>query len=214
MTTLPAHIDYQFKNKALLVRALTHSSAVGSADNERLEFLGDRVLGLVVAEMLYNEFPNEAEGDLALRHAALVRASTLADIARQMKLATHLTMGEKNNEPGDNVLSDALEALFGAIYLDGGFQAAASIVASLYAGRVTAMQNPPQDPKTALQEWAQARGLPVPDYTIIDRSGPDHAPHFKIQVSVQGLDPAQGAGTSRKIAEKEAAQNMLATLKS
>ncbi len=212
MITLPDAIAYEFKNPALLQRALTHSSTKLSQDNERLEFLGDRVLALVIAEILHERFLKEAEGDLALRHAALVKASTLADIARQIKLDNHLLRADKTGDPGDNVLSDALEALFGAIYLDQGFAPVARIIKTLYIGRIEAMLNPPQDPKTALQEWAQARNLPVPEYEIIARSGPDHAPIFTVQVHVKGRPSLQGEGSSRKAAEKEAAQYMLVAL--
>lgn len=210
MSDLQDRIGYHFKNPAYLVQALTHASIKSLSDNERLEFLGDRVLSLVMAEALYRQYPDEAEGDLALRHAALVRAATLADIAREIMLVRYLRMSDvSGNDPGDNVLSDALEAVFGAIYLDGGFMPCAQVVTKLYGDRVAHMVQPPQDPKTALQEWAQARGLVVPEYVLVEKSGPDHAPAFVVEVRVAGQAAQQGTGASRKAAEKVAAQKML-----
>jgi len=210
-------INYNFRDGTLLRDALTHPSrrASGSKTSayERLEFLGDRVLGLVIAEILLRSFPNEAEGDLARRHAALVRAETCALIARQWDLHKLLEAASSEYVGGEianpATLSDVCEALIGAIYIDSDFVTAQAIVARFWSPLLNADMAPPQEPKTALQEWAQARGLPLPTYTEVSRTGPDHAPEFVIEVSVRGHTPASGQGTSRRAAEKAAAENLL-----
>jgi len=211
-----AILGYQFRDGALLTSALTHPSrrASGRASAyERLEFLGDRVLGLVIAEMLLRAFPDESEGDLAKRHAGLVRAETCALIARQWELHKLLDAASSEYAGGEianpATLSDACEALIGAIYLDSDFAHAQAIVARFWSPLLGANLAPPSEPKTALQEWAQARGLPLPEYREVSRQGPDHAPEFVIEVLVKGHKPAQGQGTSRRAAEKAAAENLL-----
>jgi ribonuclease-3 len=212
-------LNYQFRDENLLRDALTHPSrrVSGTASAyERLEFLGDRVLGLVMAEILLRAFPDESEGDLAKRHAGLVRAETCALIARQWEL--HRLLDAASSEyVGDEIanpatLSDACEALIGAIYLDSDFAICGAIVARFWSPLLGANLAPPSEPKTALQEWAQARGLPLPDYREVSRTGPDHAPEFVIEVSVKGQAPARGQGTSRRTAEKAAAEKLLETL--
>lgn len=196
-----------------LESALTHSSSGSAVNYERLEFLGDRVLGLVIAESLFIEFPGENEGDLAKRHAALVQGRVLADVARGLDLGSFISLSEAERAAGgadnENILADAMEAVIGALYLDLGLEACRHMIKGLWADKVHTMATPPQDPKTALQEWAQARGLPLPVYEIIDRQGPDHAPVFEIRVSVQGAGAAAARGSSRRAAEKDAAEKLL-----
>lgn len=210
-------IQHQFANPALLVAAMTHASTGTDTNYERLEFLGDRVLSLVMAQLLYAHFPDETEGDLAKRHAALVQGALLAVIAREIHLGDDLILSEAERGAGgadnDNMLADGLEALLGALYLDGGLAPCAALIEKLWGERVNQLSAPPQDPKTALQEWAQQRGLPLPLYEVIERSGPDHAPQFTIRVSVQGFAPAQATGGTRRAAEKESAHILLTELK-
>lgn len=221
--SLEAVIGYAFRNPALMALALTHSSAGASAgasqkgvNYERLEFLGDRVLGLVVARMLYETFPIEPEGDLAKRLAALVQGTMLADIARSMNLGAHIKLSDSERAGGgalkDNLLADSLEALIGAVYLDGGLAPCETFIARLWADKITIMSAPPQHPKTALQEWAQARGMALPVYALASQSGPDHAPVFEIEVSIGSGQSARASGPSRQEAEKRAAQALLAKL--
>jgi len=199
-----------------LEAALTHSST-GAADNyERLEFLGDRVLGLVMAQILFETFTAENEGGLAKRHAALVQGSTLAEIAREIDLGAFMILSDAERAAGgadnDNILADGLEALIGALYLDSGLPACHKAIEKLWSNRVSVMREPPRDSKTALQEWAQGQGLPLPVYEIIKREGPDHAPVFEMQVSVQGFSPQGAQGSSIRAAEKEAASRLLETV--
>lgn len=205
-------LNYKFKDETLLQTALTHASA-GGADYERLEFLGDRVLGLVVAEQLYALYPNEREGDLSKRHTALVRAETLARAARTLDIGTAMTISESERAGGgsdnENILSDIMEAVIGAVFLDGGMAEVQKILKPLLADDLNNMAGPPRDPKTALQEWAQARGLGLPEYVTTERKGPDHAPDFTITVTLPGHQPATGKGSSKRAAEKDAAQNLL-----
>jgi ribonuclease-3 len=209
LDTFEARFGYRFRDRDYLRHALTHASTGADRDYERLEFLGDRVLGLVVAHLLYNEFPEESEGSLARRHAALVSGATLAIIASQIGLGDvmHLSDGERaaGGAKNDNILGDAMEALIGAAYLDGGLDPCHALIAGLWKDALHTMTQPPQDPKTALQEWAQARGLGLPEYVLEGRDGPDHAPLFRINVRIEGFDPATGEGLSRRAAEKSAA---------
>lgn len=221
LETLQTQIGYNFKNAELLQTAMTHCSvtAIGQTETnyERLEFLGDRVLGLVMAELLYKRYPEENEGDLAKRHAALVQGKTLAKVAEKISLGAAMILSENERAAGgaenEHMLADGMEALLGAIYLDGGLSECRHLITNLWDDLLDVMVEPPQDPKTALQEWAQARSLPLPVYEIIDRSGPDHAPLFTIQVIVEGFDAAQAQGNSRRIAEKQAAAKLLDYLK-
>ncbi len=202
-------LGHAFRDSALLASALTHAST-GGKNYERLEFLGDRVLGLVVAETLYEKFPGEAEGDLAKRLAALVRGELLAKIAGRLNLGAYLnfSMAERNAGGGENenILADALEAVIGAIYLDGGLEPCRKMIALLWDGHFEDMKTPPMHPKTVVQEWAQGRGLPLPEYKIAGQSGPDHAPVFAVTLSVQGHDDVTAEGRTRQAAEKEAAR--------
>lgn len=213
LDNLELRLGYRFQCRDYMRHALTHASTGGERDYERLEFLGDRVLGLVVADLLYKEFPNENEGALARRHAALVSGETLAVIAEKIDLGDvmHLSDGERaaGGAKKENLLSDVMEALIGAAYLDGGLEPCCGIIAGLWHDILHTMDTPPQDPKTALQEWAQARGLGLPEYTLERREGPDHAPLFYTNVRIEGFDPAIGEGSSRRMAEKSAATALI-----
>ncbi len=213
-------IQYRFQDVTLLQVAMTHSSMSMSNEEavnyERLEFLGDRVLGLVMADILYNRYPDEKEGDLAKRHAALVQGKTLSQIARDIHLEQVMILSESERAAGgaenDNVLADGMEALLGAIYLDSDLSVCKTLISSLWGDLIDVMVEPPQDPKTALQEWAQGRGLPLPDYEMVGREGPDHAPLFTICVTVEGHEAEEAKGASRRAAEKKAAEKLLRRL--
>lgn len=200
---------YTFKNQDLLRRALTHASTGEDGNYERLEFLGDRVLGLIIAELLFARFPEESEGDLAKRQAALVQGEWLAVVAGDIGLGGYILMSEAEAQSGggenENRLADVFEALIGAIYLDGGLVPCRALITRLWDGRMDAMKAPPQHPKTALQEWAQGLGLPLPVYKIVEQSGPDHAPVFIVELSVKGFDSVRSEGRTRQAAERAAA---------
>jgi len=215
-------LGYKFKNQDLLKRALTHSStghkSTGKTRNyERLEFLGDRVLGLIMADTLFHEFFDESEGNLAKRHSALVQGKTLYDIAAEKDLGRFIIMSETERNAGggenENILADVLEALLAALYLDGGIDVARKITKEWWGERVHVMNKAPQDSKTELQEWVQARSLPLPVYEVISRDGPDHAPIFNVAVDVKDEDPLHASASSRREAEKQAADAMLQFLK-
>lgn len=215
---LQQRLGHIFAQPELLQAAMTHASMGTSGNYERLEFLGDRVLGLVMAEILFAAFPQEAEGDLAKRHAALVQGELLAVVARELHLGDALILSEGERGAGgadnDNMLADGLEALIGALYLDAGLAPCQRVISTLWGDRVNILSAPPQDPKTTLQEWAQGRGLPLPLYEVAGREGPDHAPRFLIRVTVQGFPSAEAEGLSRRAAEKEAARLLLQSLDS
>lgn len=211
-------LGHHFTQPKLLTEALTHRSAAGAkgyGSNERLEFIGDRVLGLVVAEWLLEKFPDEREGALGLRLAALVSAPALTKVAEAQGLAAMLAVAPGESKRGvrglSNVLADALEALIGALFLDAGFGAARDFVRRVMADAVESQFLPPKDAKTALQEWALKRGLALPAYDVVEQSGPSHAPHFTIRVSV-GDATATGAAGSKRAAEQLAAGNLLGIL--
>ncbi len=219
---LAAALGHRFRRPEFLVRALTHSSAArrhGGGDDsyERLEFLGDRVLGLVVADLLLARFGEEGEGPLAVRHAGLVRRETLAEVAEELELHRYLRLAKGEEAAGERhnpaLLANACEAIIGALYLDGGLDAARALVEAHWAPRLEAEPRPPQDAKTALQEWAQARGLALPRYREVRRAGPAHEPHFTVEVSVEGEEPARGQGRSKRLAEQAAAGGLLARLR-
>ncbi len=203
-------IKYQFKDDALLKVALTHSSTGESENYERLEFLGDRVLGLVIASLLFKKFPDEKEGDLAKRLASLVQGETLAKLSKRISLGDYIFFSDAEAAAGgaDNfhILADVFESLIGAMYLDGGFEPCRKLIEEHWQDVLYTMKEPPQHPKTAIQEWAQAQGLPLPVYEITGQSGPDHAPIFDVSMTVKGYDPVVGSGRSRAEAEKEAAK--------
>jgi ribonuclease-3 len=223
ISDLERRLGYAFKDKALIDRALTHASIGDGArttksgrlhDNERLEFLGDRVLGLLTAEALLERDPDAREGDLALRLNALVNGETCAAVARAMDLGAALRLSGGETRTGgrekSSILADACEAVMAAVYLDGGLEAARGVFRAFWVDAFASLSLARgKDPKTALQEWAQAQGKPLPLYRILGREGPDHAPRFTIEVAVQGTTPITGAGPSRQAAEKAAAQALL-----
>lgn len=216
---LETTLGYSFANKKLLQLALTHRSLVreySDGSNQRLEFLGDSVLGLVIAEMVYQLFPNEAEGDLSKRLVSLVNGEQLAIIAAEMNLGDYINMSGGEDEQGGRAnpsnLEDACEALLGAIYLDGGLEAARNVVNRFWQAQASTMKAPPKDPKTTLQEWAQARGLPLPEYHLISSDGPSHAPLFIVELRVHGRETVRAEAGVKKQAERLAAEKMLATL--
>jgi ribonuclease III len=211
-------LGHEFRNPELLVQAVTHASISSPTrpDNQRLEFLGDRVLGLVMAEALLQADPAAAEGLLAPRYNALVRKESCADVAREVGLGDVLKLGRSEMMSGgrrkEALLGDAMEAAIAAVYLDGGFGAAQRVVLRLWAGRIAAVDADSRDAKTALQEWAQARGLSPPGYSELGREGPDHQPLFTVEVSLDsGETEAAQAGTKRQ-AEQAAAKALLARM--
>jgi ribonuclease III len=213
LARLEERIGHTFSDPALIRAALTHSSAGLKENYERLEFLGDRVLGLAVAELLYARFQDETEGDLARRLASLVQGSFLAVVAQDIELGAHIVFSEAEAHAGgaenENILADVFEALIGALYLDGGFEKCRHMIETLWAGKLDTDSKPPQHPKTRLQEWAQSQGLPLPDYKIVGQHGPDHAPVFDIELTVKGFSPVRAQGRSRQVAERAAAEAFL-----
>lgn len=204
-------------NLALYERALTHGSLAGSdGDYQRLEFLGDRVLGLVMAEWLYMAYPKDKEGQLSARFNTLVNGETCAAIARKINVAPHLRLGKQALDDGaydsDNVLGDVTEALIGALMLDHGIDAARDFIRTHWAERLTVQSSAPRHPKSALQEWAAAHNRKTPVYEVLDRTGPGHAPRFTIKVSVGNAGEAVASGTSKQDAETAAAAGLLAQL--
>jgi ribonuclease-3 len=217
LADLETRLAYRFSDSSLARRALTHLSAAGTAgadgrleSYQRLEFLGDRVLGLAVADMLYAAFPQASEGELSIRLAALVRREACAEIAAEWDLGPHLTLGVGEAQAGGRkkatILADACESLIGAVFLDGGFAAARALIERAWTPRMQAAASPARDAKTILQEWAQARALGAPAYDEIERFGPDHAPKFTVRVSLVGYAPEVGSASSKRGAEQAAAQ--------
>ncbi|MFN3971585.1 MAG: ribonuclease III [Gemmobacter sp.] len=213
-----ARIGHRFTRPDLLLRALTHASIAAPArpSNERLEFLGDRVLGLCIAEALFAADETAAEGKLAPRFNALVRLETCAEVARSVGLGDVLRLGRSEMLSGgrrkDALLGDAMEAVIAAVYLDAGFEAARAIVLQLWGERIAAVAHDARDAKSALQEWAQARGLPPPLYAETARSGPDHAPVFTVEVRLETGQSLTAEAGSKRAAEQAAAAAMLAQL--
>ena len=209
-------IGYIFQDKELLLRALTHASLEGP-NYERLEFLGDRVLGVIVAEMLFKKHPEEKEGALAKRFSALVRGQTLAAIGKEIDIAQYILFSETDTAfpqgtENDNIIADVMESLLGAMYLDGGLTPCKAMIEKYWDERFETMTKPPQDPKTELQEWAQGLGKPTPSYEIIAREGLDHAPIFTIEVKVEGMQSQTAKASNRRQAEKDAARKVLKSL--
>jgi ribonuclease-3 len=218
MSELARRLQHDFKDPELLDVALTHASALAPTDSvtksyQRLEFLGDRVLGLVVAGMLHNHFPNADEGELARRFNHMVKRETCAEIASELRLGDAMRIGQSEAQTGGRkkaaLLADICEAVIAAIYLDGGFEAAEKFVRRLWEPRMLSWSGPLRDAKTTLQEWAQSRGLPTPKYDVISREGPDHAPSFVVGVNVKGIALGEGQGGSKRIAEQAAAEAVL-----
>jgi ribonuclease-3 len=218
-------LGHSFVRPELLEEALTHASAAAGANGsaagaaanyERMEFLGDRVLNLVVAQHLLKRYPDEKVGQLARRHAALVREEALADVAKRAGILEfiRLSAGEELSGGRNNpaIAADCCEAVIAALYLDGGFQPAERFIAKFWAPLINQTPRPPKDPKTALQEWAQSRGLPLPVYSTVAQSGPDHDPTFTVRVQVKGYPPTTATGRSKRLAEQIAAQVLVAMI--
>ena len=238
-TELEKAIGFTFKNRELFAHALTHASVrsgkppgkpkadakadakrksgapspAAALDNERLEFLGDRVLGLAIAELLWSTYPSDSEGQLAKRFNGLVRGEACASVGRAIGLGPFLILSGSEADSGgrakDTILADAVEALLGALFVEAGFDKAREVVRRLWLPLLGEMPEVTTDPKSALQEWAQGQGLPLPRYAEVTRQGPDHAPHFVAEVRVPGHPPARGEGPSKRIAEQAAATAML-----
>ena len=224
LAALADGVGHAFARGELAAEALTHRSALDRQPelkaafphgNERLEFLGDRVLSLAMANLLLRRFPHEREGELARRHNVLVSAVTLSEMATQVGLGKHLRLGDSEQAAKgvkSAILADAFEALLGAIFLDAGFAVAAAVIERLFETRLSAQHTAPRDAKTGLQEWAQARRLPLPAYREVGREGPAHAPVFVVEVAVKGQETAQGRGGSKREAEQAAAQALFQRL--
>lgn len=218
LSSLEERLGYRFTDKSLLVRALNHMSAVPGHRTrldsyQRLEFLGDRVLGLCVADMLSAAYREAEEGELSRRLADLVRRESCAEVAVNWDVGPHLRLGAGEAHSGARrnqaILADVCESIVGAVFIDGGFDAASALVRRAFTERMLAPRRPLRDAKTMLQEWAQGKGAPAPSYQIVERTGPDHAPDFLVAVAVEGLAPAVGRGKSRRDAEQTAAKAML-----
>lgn len=214
-------LGHQFSRPALLTEALTHRSVLSAKaaeqnSYERLEFLGDRVLGLIIANLLFAHYPDESEGQLARRFNALVQGETLATVAESIGLGPYLILAPSEEQAGGranrSLLADVCEAVIAALYLDGGLPVAEAFIARYWLPLLTAKARPRRDAKTRLQEWAQSRGLPLPIYHTIGREGPAHSPRFAIRVAVEGMGTAEGRGGSKRVAEQHAAGELLARL--
>lgn len=215
---LQSRLGYQFADPGLLERALTHSSALAPAKRvensyQRLEFLGDRVLGLVIADLIYRRYPKANEGELSRSLNALVRKETCAAVARQLDLGAELNLGESEARTGgankDAILGDVTEAVIGAIFRDGGLGQAYEVVERLFGDMIGQSGNVRADAKTTLQEWAQSKGLEPPVYAELERRGPDHAPEFTIAIKLGDYPPISATGPSKKLAEHKAAEAFL-----
>ena len=218
LNILSTKLGHLFDDSAILEEALTHSSLQAvqngrSPSNERLEFLGDRVLGLVIADLLLNQFVDENEGDIARRHTALVRQEALDRVAREIGLGELLQMSDGEAESGGRqnpaILSNACEAVIAALYLDGGLAAASGFIQTFWRSIIDETPVPPKDAKSTLQEWAQGQGLDLPKYREIERDGPAHAPVFTIEVDVTGLPAVSASGNSKRAAEQNAAELLM-----
>ncbi|MDX1401165.1 MAG: ribonuclease III [Kiloniellales bacterium] len=219
LNDLAERLSHTFVRTDLLERAVTHRSAKdlgGGYDYERLEFLGDRVLGLVIAELLFSKFKKEPEGALARRHAALVRREALSEVAEEIGLGEFLVLAKGEEDAGErenpSLLANACEAVIAALYIDGGLEVARRFILAHWTTLAERVSEPPRDNKTGLQEWAQARGLPLPVYKEMAREGPAHEPLFTIEVSVQEMGAARGQGRSKRLAEQAAAGVLLERL--
>lgn len=214
---LETTLGYRFKNRGLLDRALTHSSTrsdqAKAEDNERLEFLGDRVLGLAIAELLIERDPKASEGALARRFNRLVRKEACARVGRALGLGPLLLLSVAENDSGgrdkETILADATEAVLAAIFLEAGFPVVRTVVRQMWLPLIDGLPDSVADAKSMLQEWAQGQGLPLPKYVEISREGPDHAPQFTTEVRIDGCKPARGGGANKRAAEQAAATAML-----
>jgi ribonuclease III len=215
LENLETKLNYTFNNRQLLAQALTHASAVDRAHHsyERMEFLGDRVLGFVIAQMLYHTFPRETEGDLAQRLAFLVSSPLLAEVASNLNLDQHVTSALVTHfskvEKKESILADVCEALIAALYLDGGLDVTRRFVEAHWRPLLERNLKPPRDPKSELQEWLQEHSQTLPRYRLVEKKGPDHNPVFKVELTIDPFGTVVGQGYSVRKAEKEAAIEML-----
>jgi ribonuclease-3 len=219
LRALSERLGHEFRNPSVLIRALTHGSrGSGEGDNQRLEFLGDRVLGLVMAEALLAADPSADEGRIAPRFNALVRREICAEVARDVDLGAGLKLGRSEMIGGgrkkEALLADAMEAVIAAVYLDGGLEAARAMILRLWGDRIAAAPEDARDAKSALQEWAQGRGLPPPSYGLLTREGPDHAPRFVIEARLSTGETERAEGATKRAAEHAAAAALLGRLES
>ncbi|GGK18593.1 ribonuclease III [Salinarimonas ramus] len=216
---LEARIGYAFADGELLTEALTHMSATKEgrgAHYQRLEFLGDRVLGIVVASLLFETYPDANEGELSKRFSEIVRKETCAEVALGWDVAPHIVfghgIGRTAARANKSILGDVCEAIIGAVYVDGGHEAARRVVEAGFGDMIRQTRPVPRDPKTVLQEWLQGRGNPPPRYALLDRSGPEHAPLFTVGVEIEGMDTISGEGPSKRAAEQDGARAVLVRL--
>ncbi len=221
LARLEESLGHVFADRSLLALALTHISAVTARPGQpvrlnsyqRLEFLGDHVLGMIISDMLYRACPDAEEGELSRRLAELVCEEACAEVAVAMGLGPFLRLGAGEDRAGGRerraILADVAESVLAALYLDAGYAAAETLVERFWRPRFAALRGQRRDPKTAVQEWAQARGLPPPVYRLVERSGPDHSPHFRIAVELPGHEPVEGVGSSKQNAQKAAASAFL-----
>lgn len=218
LSELEVILEHGFSTPEVLRRAVTHASAANEVRNayERLEFLGDRVLGLVIADQLLDRFSHEREGEIARRHARLVRKETLAEVARHLDIGRFMIISRGEEESGaresESILADVMEAILAALYLDGGLEVARKFIQKHWTPLLEADLEPPSDPKTTLQEWAQGRRHGLPSYTVIAQDGPPHAPEFTISVAVADYPPRTAKGRSKRHAEQAAATLLLEDL--
>lgn len=218
---LSSILGHRFSNPALLEEALTHPSVErprggATSDYERLEFLGDRVLGLVVADRLLQLYPESDAGALARRYNTLVRRETLAEVAEKIGLGDHVRLSKSEHGAGGRqkpaILADVCEAVIGAVYVDGGLVPAEAFIRRHWDPMAETLARAPKDAKTALQEWAHARGQEGPAYDVVEQAGPDHDTFFTVEVRLKGQDPAKGEGRSKRVAEQAAAEVMFERL--
>jgi len=208
-------LNYNFLNKSLLEAAITHTSFINNKKNysyERLEFLGDRVLGLAIADVIYKQFLNESEGDLARRIAVLVSGRKLSEIAIKLNLKNYIRVSDNlkfSNGDNNSILSDTMEAIIGAIFLDSNYLEVRKVIKLIWIKYINNDEKPPKDSKSALQELAMELKCEMPVYSNYIKDGPDHSPIFKVNVSIKGVSKAQGSGISKKSAESDAASNLL-----
>ena len=218
LESLQAALGYTFQDLSLLRHPLVHSSATQERlkSNERMEFLGDRVLGLVLADLLLESYAEEDEGEISYRFTALAQRDALASVAGAVGLAEHLKLsnGEQLTGGRENpgMLADAMEAVICAIYKDGGLEAARTFIHAQWTDMMQENRRPPKDPKTTLQEWAQGRGLGLPEYRVTAQEGPDHQPLFTVEVTLKGQTPMTGEGNNKRAAEQTAAEAMLSAI--
>jgi ribonuclease III len=211
---LEAKVGYKFKDLGLLTQSLTHGSNTSrKSDYERLEFLGDRVLGLVIADHLYANHKSEREGKLAARHSAMVRGEVCAEMGEAMGLADFIVMGATEKRSGihktTSVLGDVVEAVIGAIYIDGGLEAARGVILRFWSDVLKRRDTADKDAKTFVQEWALGKKLALPKYQLVDRSGPEHKPNFTVELTIETCALVQGQGPTKQAAEMDAAKSFI-----